>query len=57
MQRSITLNMGMRMNGWYDLKSLDPINEDEDEEGLKESLRQEFGSGHLLCVFCLTLSN
>ncbi|BDA41540.1 Acyl-protein thioesterase 1 [Coccomyxa sp. Obi] len=38
-QRSITLNMGMRMNGWYDLKSLDPINENEDEQGLKESLR------------------
>jgi len=31
--------MGMRMNGWYDLFSLDAINEGEDEEGLAESLR------------------
>lgn len=27
------------MNGWYDLFSLDAINEEEDEEGLAESLR------------------
>jgi hypothetical protein len=31
--------MGMRMNGWYDLTSLDAINEEEDEQGLRESLR------------------
>ena len=34
----ITLNMGMRMPGWYDIKSLDKINErDEDEVGIKRS--------------------
>ncbi len=38
-QRSITLNMGMRMNVWYDLYSLDKINDSEDITGLKESLR------------------
>ena len=38
-QRKITLNMGMRMRGWYDLYSLDKINDGEDVEGLKESMR------------------
>ena len=40
MQRPITLNMGMRMNGWFDLTSLDKINDREDEDGLRESMRQ-----------------
>jgi hypothetical protein len=31
--------MGMRMNVWYDLYSLDKINDSEDITGLKESLR------------------
>lgn len=39
MQRKITLNMGMRMNGWYDLYSIDKINAVEDTAGLHESLR------------------
>ena len=38
LQRPITLNMGMRMNGWFDLTSLDKINADEDELGLRESI-------------------
>lgn len=38
-QRPITLNMGMRMNGWFDLTSLDKINADEDELGLRESMK------------------
>jgi len=32
----VTLNMGMRMPSWFDLKSLDP-NAAEDEEGIKKS--------------------
>ncbi len=31
--------MGMRMHGWFDLYSLDKINDREDEEGLRESMR------------------
>ena len=27
--------MGMRMHGWFDLYSLDKINDREDEEGLR----------------------
>ncbi|KAG1668166.1 hypothetical protein FOA52_005158 [Chlamydomonas sp. UWO 241] len=37
--RKITLNMGMRMNGWYDIKSLEDIDQSEDEAGLMESKR------------------
>ncbi|KAH7116877.1 Phospholipase/carboxylesterase/thioesterase [Dendryphion nanum] len=34
----ITLNMGMRMPGWYDIKSLrDLVDREEDEEGIKRS--------------------
>ena len=39
LQRPITLNMGMRMNAWSDLTSLDKINADEDELGLRESMK------------------
>lgn len=31
--------MGMNMTGWYDIASLDGINQQEDEEGLTESKR------------------
>ena len=37
--RKITLNMGMSMNGWYDIASLQDINQREDAEGLQESKR------------------
>lgn len=37
--RKITLNMGMSMNGWYDIASLQDINQREDAEGLRESKR------------------
>ncbi|KAH9875200.1 hypothetical protein J1614_004691 [Plenodomus biglobosus] len=34
----ITLNMGMKMPGWYDLKSLSTLDDrDEDEEGIRQS--------------------
>ena len=35
--RPITLNRGMRMPGWYDIASLEDINQSEDAEGLEES--------------------
>ena len=38
-RRSITLNMGMKMTGWYDIASLADINQREDAEGLLESKR------------------
>ncbi|KAF2135769.1 uncharacterized protein K452DRAFT_238740 [Aplosporella prunicola CBS 121167] len=34
----ITINMGMRMPGWYDLHSLSDINRSEDEVGIKRSM-------------------
>ena len=37
--RPITLNMGMKMPGWYDIASLEDINQKEDAEGLHESKR------------------
>lgn len=37
--RSITLNRGMKMPGWYDIASLEDINQAEDMEGLEESKR------------------
>ncbi|GBF92974.1 hypothetical protein Rsub_05810 [Raphidocelis subcapitata] len=37
--RPITINMGMRMPGWYDISSLDDIDQREDAEGLRESKR------------------
>jgi len=36
--RPITVNGGMEMRGWYDIRSIS-INEKEDEEGIKESAR------------------
>ena len=40
-RRSITLNMGMKMTGWYDIASLEDINQREDAEGVLESKRWE----------------
>eukprot|EP00878_Enallax_costatus_P006707 GHUV01007032.1.p1 GENE.GHUV01007032.1~~GHUV01007032.1.p1 ORF type:complete len:196 (+),score=43.57 GHUV01007032.1:44-631(+) len=37
--RSITVNFGMRMPGWYDIASLEDIDQREDKEGLHESRR------------------
>ncbi|KAI8464857.1 MAG: Phospholipase/Carboxylesterase-domain-containing protein [Monoraphidium minutum] len=37
--RPITINMGMRMPGWYDISSLEDIDQREDEAGLAESKR------------------
>lgn len=37
--RPITLNYGMTMPGWFDISSLDDINQKEDKEGLHESRR------------------
>jgi len=37
--RPITLNFGMTMPGWFDIASLDDINQKEDKEGLHESRR------------------
>jgi lysophospholipase-2 len=37
--RSITLNRGMKMPGWYDIASLEDINQAEDMAGLEESKR------------------
>lgn len=39
LQRPITINMGMRMPGWYDISSLEDINQREDKEGVLESKR------------------
>lgn len=38
-ERPITLNMGFRMPGWYDIASLEGINRKEDEAGIQESAR------------------
>lgn len=35
----VTLNMGMRMNSWFDLKSLNP-NDAEDEEGIRAASKR-----------------
>ena len=62
-QRKITLNSGMRMRGWYDLYSLDKINEGEDVEGLKESMRsacmrpRTFPACQDVCPPCLRTSD
>ncbi|KAK9810851.1 hypothetical protein WJX73_002185 [Symbiochloris irregularis] len=37
--RKITVNMGLKMPGWYDIVSFDKINGMEDEQGIKESSR------------------
>uniref|UniRef100_A0A061QJ69 Lysophospholipase II n=1 Tax=Tetraselmis sp. GSL018 TaxID=582737 RepID=A0A061QJ69_9CHLO len=37
--RPITLNMGMVMTGWYDISSLEEVNQKEDEQGIRESWR------------------
>lgn len=37
--RPISLNYGMRMPGWYDIKSLEDIDQREDREGILESQR------------------
>ncbi|KAI9505151.1 hypothetical protein GGI25_000344 [Coemansia spiralis] len=34
----VTVNGGFRMPSWYDIKSLDSIAEDEDEDGMKASM-------------------
>jgi hypothetical protein len=39
LQRPITVNFGMSMPGWYDIASLEDINQREDKEGLHESQR------------------
>ena len=39
-QRPITVNMGMRMTGWFDIASLDEISQREDVQGLKDSMQQ-----------------
>lgn len=38
-ERPITINMGFRMPGWYDIMSLEKLDTKEDEEGLVESGR------------------
>jgi len=38
-ERPISLNFGMRMPGWYDIKSLEDIDQREDREGILESQR------------------
>eukprot|EP00955_Chlamydomonas_euryale_P069701 360539-Chlamydomonas_euryale.AAC.5 len=43
-QQPVTLNMGMRMTSWYDIKSLQDIDQQEDEAGLFESKRLVWGS-------------
>ena len=40
LQRPITVNMGMRMTGWFDIASLDEISQREDVQGLKDSMQQ-----------------
>lgn len=53
-QRPITVNFGMSMPGWYDISSLEDINQREDKEGLHESQRYE-GGGRVreerVCVY------
>jgi lysophospholipase-2 len=39
LQRPITVNFGMSMPGWYDIATLEDINQREDKEGLHESQR------------------
>ena len=39
LQRPITVNMGMRMTGWFDIASLDEISQQEDVQGLKDSVQ------------------
>lgn len=36
---AVTLNFGMRMNSWFDLRSLNP-NDPEDEEGIKSASKR-----------------
>lgn len=38
-ERAISLNFGMKMPGWYDIKSLEDIDQREDREGILESRR------------------
>ncbi|KTW32078.1 palmitoyl-(protein) hydrolase [Pneumocystis jirovecii RU7] len=38
--RPVTINMGMMMPSWYDIRSLDGVNEDEDEEQMLKSVHQ-----------------
>lgn len=65
LQRPITLNFRMVMTGWYDIASLEDINQQEDAAGLQESKRSVaqrcvsklellLGSNHF--KFALTLS-
>lgn len=37
--RSITLNDGMRMTGWYDIADLNRLGADQDAESMRESKR------------------
>lgn len=39
LQRPISVNFGMRMPGWYDIASLEDIDQKEDKVGLHESKR------------------
>jgi lysophospholipase-2 len=39
LQRPISVNFGMRMPGWYDIASLEDIDQKEDKDGLHESKR------------------
>ncbi len=41
-KRAITLNYGMEMRGWYDLKSLQLDRSEQDPEGVKQSVEQIF---------------
>ncbi|KAG5440241.1 hypothetical protein PCANB_001811 [Pneumocystis canis] len=36
----VTINMGLKMPSWYDIFSLNDINEKEDEEGMLKSVQQ-----------------
>jgi lysophospholipase II len=38
-ERAISLNYGMKMPGWYDIRSLEDIDQREDKEGIHESRR------------------
>ncbi len=38
-QRPITLNRGAEMTGWYDMATLEAMDQQEDEAGLRETAR------------------
>lgn len=53
-QRPITVNFGMRMPGWYDIASLEDIDQREDKEGLHESKR--CARLNDICSSCISIS-